>query len=704
MSTTPSPLDSPTRQVSDNEQDQATDDDFGDFEQEDEFESSSQLLLPQKIDTLNPSKVQDYDSLVCEISLLLANCFEYKDQLHRQTTHVPLPLFPETPILVSERSAVLWNQLITPPPTSIPDWKRSRIKRQFLVSLGVPVDLDEILPQKKQKKLVLPSSNEEPRGPITRHGKEIPGPPEFDMDSARRIASVSHAALSNMTTQEFQDHVEKVKSNVVGAKKLLEYWAERENVAEGDKEAFESVIESLVDYAQRMRKGTIHRASMPRGSVSKVKFVSRKKNIITTTIKRTSFQFLALLASLSLMSAVLLETSVGDIVVDLLAQYAPQTCTNFIKLCKVKYYNFSPIYNLQKDFSFQTGDPIGPTGDGGSSIYGLLGTGERYIPAEIHPKLKHSEKGTVSMAVIWPHNDERGMIASQFFITTGENLDYLDGKHAIFGRVAEGFDVLEKINMAFVDEKGMPFTDIRIKHTIILEDPYSDPEGLVAPSTSPVPTKAQLMTVRIAEGELEQDQGLSEEELERRRREREAKAQALTLEMVGDLPFAEVAPPENILFGKILSCEVIRDQRTGDSLQYAFIEFEKKEECEAAYFKMQDVLIDDKRIHVDFSQSVSKLSSQWRDSTNQKRRAAAQRGFGGSEGLQRWRRYRDDDGRRGEGEYRMVFDHEERRRRSRSRELRQDSERREERARDERRMRDEREQNRYYGDRKRYRE
>lgn len=70
-------------------------------------------------------------------------------------------------------------------------------------------------------------------------------------------------------------------------------------------------------------------------------------------------------------------------------------------------------------------------------------------------------------------------------------------------------------------------------------------------------------------------------------------------------------------FGKILSCEVIRDKRTGDSLQYAFIEFENQKDCEQAYFKMQGVLIDDHRIHVDFSQSVSsRLCSVIRSSIN----------------------------------------------------------------------------------------
>lgn len=55
------------------------------------------------------------------------------------------------------------------------------------------------------------------------------------------------------------------------------------------------------------------------------------------------------------------------------------------------------------------------------------------------------------------------------------------------------------------------------------------------------------------------------------------------------------------------SCEVIRDKKTGNSLQYAFVEFDNQKSCEDAYLKMDNVLIDDRRIHVDFSQSVSKI-------------------------------------------------------------------------------------------------
>lgn len=60
-------------------------------------------------------------------------------------------------------------------------------------------------------------------------------------------------------------------------------------------------------------------------------------------------------------------------------------------------------------------------------------------------------------------------------------------------------------------------------------------------------------------------------------------------------------------FGPIKQCEVIRDWKTGDSLQYAFIEFETEQACIEAYNKMDGVLIDERRIKVDFSQSVAKL-------------------------------------------------------------------------------------------------
>ncbi|XP_065124926.1 peptidyl-prolyl cis-trans isomerase-like 4 [Paramisgurnus dabryanus] len=321
--------------------------------------------------------------------------------------------------------------------------------------------------------------------------------------------------------------------------------------------------------------------------------------------------------------AVLLETTLGDIVIDLYTEERPKASLNFLKLCKIKFYNYCLIHNVQRDFIIQTGDPTG-TGRGGESVFcKLYGDQARFFEPEKMPRIKHRKKGTVSMV-----NNGSDQHASQFLITTGENLDYLDGVHTVFGEVTEGFDVLAKINEAFVDTDFIPFQDIRINHTVILEDPFDDPAGLPVPDRSPEPTKEQLDSGRIGADEaIDDNDGKDAEELDELIKDKEAKTQAILLEMVGDLPDADIKPPENVLFvcklnpvttdedleiifsrfGPIKCCEIIRDWKTEESLCYAFIEFEKEEDCEKAFFKMDNVLIDDRRIHVDFSQSVSKI-------------------------------------------------------------------------------------------------
>lgn len=97
----------------------------------------------------------------------------------------------------------------------------------------------------------------------------------------------------------------------------------------------------------------------------------------------------------------------------------------------------------------------------------------------------------------------------------GDDLDYLDGQHTVFGEVVEGFEVLDKINDAICDDEHRPYQDIRINHTVILDDPYDDPNGLVIPDRSPEPTKEQLDSGRIgADEEIDDTKGKTVEEIE----------------------------------------------------------------------------------------------------------------------------------------------------------------------------------------------
>ncbi|VVC94001.1 unnamed protein product [Leptidea sinapis] len=321
--------------------------------------------------------------------------------------------------------------------------------------------------------------------------------------------------------------------------------------------------------------------------------------------------------------SVVIETTLGDITVDLYLEQRPATCLNFLKLCKMKYYNYNLFHTIRSGFIAQTGDPSGD-GSKGESIWGILeGPQKRYFSGEKRPKIRHSDAGLLSMVC----TDDM-MVGSQFFLTLAPDLDSLDGTHCVIGEVSEGHDVLNKFNEVICDENHRPYRDVRITHTVILNDPFNDPPGLIAPSRSPSPNAERLKGGRIApDEEIDETEGKTAEELQEMIEEKEAKARATILEIVGDLPDADIAPPENVLFvcklnpvtsdddleiifsrfGKIVSCEVIRDKKTGNSLQYAFIEFADKKFCEDAYLKMDNVLIDDRRIHVDFSQSVSKM-------------------------------------------------------------------------------------------------
>ena len=138
---------------------------------------------------------------------------------------------------------------------------------------------------------------------------------------------------------------------------------------------------------------------------------------------------------------------------------------------------------VSKDFLAQTGDPSA-TGAGGESVWSYIASKSpspstsgpappRYFTPEIVPSLKHNTLGTVSMAIAPSLVDEQkkevvGGCGSQFFITLADGIEYLDGKHAVFGHVVEGLDTLEKLNDVFVDQEGRPFKDVRIRHVVVL--------------------------------------------------------------------------------------------------------------------------------------------------------------------------------------------------------------------------------------------
>ena len=124
----------------------------------------------------------------------------------------------------------------------------------------------------------------------------------------------------------------------------------------------------------------------------------------------------------------------GSVVIELYPEIAPNTVNNFISLIKSGFYDNNTFHRLVPGFVLQGGDPDG-TGTGGP---GYFIKGE-FNENNFKNDLKHS-KGIVSMA----RSQDNDSAGSQFFIMLSNN-SYLDGKYAAFGKVIDGFEIIEKI-------------------------------------------------------------------------------------------------------------------------------------------------------------------------------------------------------------------------------------------------------------------
>ncbi|MFQ5537196.1 MAG: peptidylprolyl isomerase [Gemmatimonadota bacterium] len=151
---------------------------------------------------------------------------------------------------------------------------------------------------------------------------------------------------------------------------------------------------------------------------------------------------------------VTIQTNHGTIVAEMFMDLAPRTAGNFIKLAREGYYDGLIFHRVITDFMIQGGDPTG-TGRGGPGYT---------IEDEFAPGLRHDAPGIFSMANAGPNTG-----GSQFFITLVAT-PWLDGKHAIFGKVVEGMEVVQKIGLIPTAPGDRPVEDVVMEKVTVNEE------------------------------------------------------------------------------------------------------------------------------------------------------------------------------------------------------------------------------------------
>jgi peptidyl-prolyl cis-trans isomerase A (cyclophilin A) len=156
------------------------------------------------------------------------------------------------------------------------------------------------------------------------------------------------------------------------------------------------------------------------------------------------------------------NTNKGEWIAQLEEEKAPETVANFVGLAtgqkeyvdpKTKDKSTAPFYDgtifhrVIKNFMIQGGDRLGQ---------GTGGPGYRFAD-EFHPSLKHTAPGMLSMANAGPNTN-----GSQFFITTVA-CPWLDGKHAVFGKIVKGMDLVMEVGNTATGSMDRPREEVRIE-------------------------------------------------------------------------------------------------------------------------------------------------------------------------------------------------------------------------------------------------
>jgi len=154
---------------------------------------------------------------------------------------------------------------------------------------------------------------------------------------------------------------------------------------------------------------------------------------------------------------VTIETSLGNIELELYPAKAPKTVENFVTLANKGFYENTKFHRVIKNFMIQGGDPYTKGTD--ESVYGTGGPGYKFADEQNDLQMV---RGMIAMANSGPNTN-----GSQFFIVTIPEAGWLTGKHTIFGKVISGMDVVDKIEASKTNQNDLPVVPVVVNKIIV---------------------------------------------------------------------------------------------------------------------------------------------------------------------------------------------------------------------------------------------
>lgn len=189
--------------------------------------------------------------------------------------------------------------------------------------------------------------------------------------------------------------------------------------------------------------------------------VIAKDGVYTLTAGDKLFQFEAVdvqaLNGTVITPVVKIATAKGDMLAALYEDQVPNTVASIITLAESGFYKGMSFHRIIPSFMAQGGCPFSK--DGAQGVPGTGDPGYKFAD-EIVPTLKHTGRGVLSMA-----NSGKDTNGSQFFICFSAT-SHLDGKHAVFGKVVKGLEVLDKLE-AIGSESGTPSERVSFEISVV---------------------------------------------------------------------------------------------------------------------------------------------------------------------------------------------------------------------------------------------